>query len=90
VPTSFSAQELRDPATAILLLELRAALVVQEHAQSSGDVDASVNQRASKAITEAFIAAQVGQMINGLSALQDKDREVVTKVFLLVCCFDTL
>ncbi|KJA24892.1 hypothetical protein HYPSUDRAFT_65201 [Hypholoma sublateritium FD-334 SS-4] len=83
VAPSLSAQELRDPATAIYLLELRAALIVHEHAQHAADQDASVNQRVSKAVTEAFIAMQVRGMIDGLIALQEKDRVVVTKVFLL-------
>jgi len=82
-PPSLSAQDLRDPTSAIYLLELRAALMVHEHAQNAADPDASASQRVSKAVTEAFIAAQVRWMIDGLIALQDKDRIVVTKVFLL-------
>lgn len=82
-----SAQDLRDPATAIYLLELRAALIVHEHAQNSADPDASANQRVSKAVAEAFIATEVRGMIDGLTALQEKDRVVVTKVFLLVSCY---
>ncbi|KAF9484218.1 peroxisomal oxidase [Pholiota conissans] len=82
IPAALSSEDLRDPATAILLLELRAALIVHDHANKE-DVDASANQRVSKAVTEAFIATQVGEMIKGLSALSKKDRGVVTKVFLL-------
>ena len=84
VSPSLSTQDLRDPATAILLLELRAALIVHEHAQNATDQDASANQRVSKAVTEAFIAAQVREMIDGLTTLPEKERVVLAKVFLLV------
>ena len=84
IPTSFLDKDLRDPATSILLLELRAALIVHEHAQNALETDASTNQRVSKAVTESFVAAQVGGMINSLSSLSAKDRVVVSKVFLLV------
>ena len=84
IPTSFSDKDLRDPATSILLLELRAALIMHEYAQNALETDASANQRVSKAVTESFVAAQVGGMINSLSSLSAKDRVVVSKVFLLV------
>ena len=84
IPASFSEKDLRDPATSILLLELRAALLVHEHAQNALETDASANQRVSKAVTESFVAAQVGGMINSLSSMSVKDRIVVSKVFLLV------
>ncbi|PPQ83813.1 hypothetical protein CVT25_001028 [Psilocybe cyanescens] len=84
LPASPTEQEWRDPALAIVLLELRAALVVNEHAQHAGsEADASANQRVSKAVTEAFVAAQVGDMIQSLSNLPENDSAVVTKVFLL-------
>jgi len=71
----------------ILLLELRAALIVQDHAKNlaTGDIDASVNQRVSKAVTEAFIAVQVGGLIKGLEGMGIKgnDADVVKKVYLL-------
>ncbi len=84
VSPSLSTQDLRDPTTAILLLELRAALIVQEYAQNATEPDASANQRISKAVTEAFIAARVREMIDGLTTLQERDRVVMAKVFLLV------
>ena len=84
IPPSFSDNDWSDPSTSILLLELRAALLVREHAQNALDTDASANQRISKAVTESFVAAQVGGMIDGLSSMPTKDRVAVSKVFLLV------
>ncbi|KDR78247.1 hypothetical protein GALMADRAFT_224622 [Galerina marginata CBS 339.88] len=83
VPSSFSDQDWKNPATSILLLELRAALIVNELAQNAETPDASVNQRVSKAVTEAFVAAEVGGMIQSLSKMPERDRVAVTKVFLL-------
>lgn len=84
IPASLSDKDLRDPAISILLLELRAALVVHEHAQNALETDANANQRVSKAVTESFVAVQVGGMIDSLSSVPAKDRVVVSKVFLLV------
>ena len=84
IPSSFSNNDWSDPSTSILLLELRAALLLQEHAQNALETDASANQRISKAVSESFVAAQVGGMIYSLSSMPAKDRVVVSKVFLLV------
>ena len=91
---SFSIQDFANPDTSILLLELRAALIVQDHAKnlSTGEnpeIDASVNQRISKAVTEAFVATQVAKMIEGLEEVGIKgyDANVVKKVYLLVGLF---
>lgn len=85
---SLSIQDFADPNTSILLLELRAALIVQDHAKNlaTGDIDASVNQRLSKAVTEAFIAVQVAGMMKGLEdvGIRGNDADVVKKVYLLV------
>ena len=86
---SLSIQDFADPNTSILLLELRAALIVQDHAKNlaTGDIDASVNQRVSKAVTEAFVAVQVAGMIKGLEddeGMKGNDADVVKKVYLLV------
>ncbi|KAF8147662.1 peroxisomal oxidase [Crassisporium funariophilum] len=78
-----SDQDWRDPAASIHLLELRAALLVQEHAQNVDTPDASINQRVSKAVTEAFVAVQVGEMIKSLESMQAKERAIVTRVYLL-------
>ncbi|KAF8064384.1 peroxisomal oxidase [Lyophyllum atratum] len=72
----------QDPAFAIDLLEWRAALLVQEHAQTFEISDASVNQRVSKAVTEAFIAVQVGEIIANL-VLPAPTREVVRSLYTL-------
>jgi acyl-CoA oxidase len=85
---SLSIQDFADPNTSILLLELRAALIVQDHAKNleTGEIDASVNQRVSKAVTEAFIAVQVASMIKGLEdvGINGNDADVVKKIYLLV------
>ena len=58
---------------------------------ATGDVDASVNQRVSKAVTEAFIAVQVAEMMKGLEnvGIKGNDAAVVRKVYLLVGHFIT-
>lgn len=76
-----------DPQTAILLLEWRAALSVKAYATHHEDSDASIDRRVSKAITEAFVASQVGEM---LKTLQDKlpgrEAQVLRRLFTLVSC----
>ncbi|KAG5650389.1 hypothetical protein H0H81_012401 [Sphagnurus paluster] len=57
----------KDATFAINILEWRAAVLVREHAKTFSQPDASVNQRVSKAVTEAFIAGQVGQIMDNLS-----------------------
>ena len=88
INVSLSIQDFADPKISILLLELRAALIVQDHAKNlaTGDIDASVIQRVSKAVTEAFVAVQVAEMIKGLEdvGIKGNDASVVTKVYLLV------
>jgi acyl-CoA oxidase len=70
----------------ILLLEWRAALLVREHSRTVSEPDASVNQRVSKAVTEAFIAAQVGEIIDSLS-LPANSTSSVRELYLLVSLF---
>lgn len=86
LPPLTAADTWRNAHTAVLLLELRAALVVHEHARNvgTGDTDASANQRVSRAVTEAFVAVQVQGMIESLASVGPREREVVGKVFLLV------
>ncbi|KNZ71905.1 Peroxisomal acyl-coenzyme A oxidase 1 [Termitomyces sp. J132] len=67
--SSPSLESWNDAQTSIALLEWRAALVVREHAKTKNQADASVNQRVAKAVTEAFVAAQVGKIIDGLSTV---------------------
>jgi len=85
-PTTSSKNDWKDPAVAITLLEQRAAALIREHARHVSEPDPSVYQRISKAVTEAFVAAQVGLMMQGLDKLPLKDREVVKDVYLLVGC----
>ena len=54
--------------------------------QATGDVDASINQRLAKAVTEAFVAAQVGEMIKNLTALPSEDARAVGYLYRLVSC----
>jgi hypothetical protein len=67
----------------VQLLEWRAARIVQELARNPDVVDASMNQRVSKAVTEAFVAAQVAEIVADLT-LPSTEREVVTDVYKLV------
>ncbi|KAJ7153204.1 peroxisomal oxidase [Mycena filopes] len=72
------------PAAAILLLEWRAALLVHESAQTLSAPDATATQRVSRAVTEAFVGARVGEMIDTLGGvLKEREAEVVRKVYLL-------
>jgi acyl-CoA oxidase len=67
----------------VLLLEWRAALVVQDLVHHEANPDASATQRVSKAATEAFVAVQVGQMIQELQ-FSDKEKCVVADLYRLV------
>lgn len=82
-PPRLNESSWKDPGVVILLLEWRAALVVREHAQTSADPDATVNQRVSKAVTEAFIAGQVGDIIKTL-LLPSHEAEAVRALYILV------
>ncbi|KAJ7493615.1 peroxisomal oxidase [Mycena latifolia] len=84
VPPELSAESWTQPATAILLLEWRAALLVHEIAQTIEAPDATATQRVSRAVTEAFVAARVGEMIDALgTALKQREAEVVKQVYIL-------
>jgi acyl-CoA oxidase len=77
----------QDPAVSILLLEWRAALLVRELAQHVDELDASAAQRTARAITEAFIAARVNEMIKELpEVLEGSQRsvKVLERLYLLV------
>lgn len=77
----------QEPTTTIQLLEWRAALLVREFAKNLDDPDASAGQRVAKAVTEAFVAARVGDIIQSLpEALEghQKDTKVLGKIYLLV------
>lgn len=72
-----------EPRTSILLLEWRAAVMVQARAQETDQLDASVDQRVSKAVTEAFVATQVQELLNNLPFKNDTGR-IIKTLFLLV------
>ncbi|EKM75391.1 hypothetical protein AGABI1DRAFT_79987 [Agaricus bisporus var. burnettii JB137-S8] len=86
MPSLPSDSEWQNPATAVLLLEWRAALLVRELAQHVDDLDASATQRTAGAVTEAFIAARVMEMIKELPVvIGDKQRNVkiLEKLYLM-------
>ena len=73
----------KDPSAAVSLHEWRAARMVQDLARHAKDLDASANQRVSKAITEAFVAAQIGLMSQELQ-LAENDNRVIQDLYRLV------
>ena len=82
-PTFSNSQyEWRTPGISIYLLELRAALIVRNYVHDSGNSDTAANQRVANAVTEAFIAMLVGNMIQGLE--RGVDGQTVEKLLLLV------
>ena len=82
-PPSVTDSSWSDPAVLVLLLEWRAALVVLDLVHHEANPDASATQRVSKAATEAFVAVQVGQMIQELQ-FSDKEKSVVADLYRLV------
>ncbi|RPD77314.1 acyl-CoA oxidase [Lentinus tigrinus ALCF2SS1-7] len=73
-----------EPENVIALLERRAAAIVQERAQDLRDPDASADQRVSRAVTEAFVAAQVGEIIKSLEeTVGSKEATVLRKLYNL-------
>ncbi|KAG6872455.1 hypothetical protein C0995_009615, partial [Termitomyces sp. Mi166 len=83
-PSSISPESWNDPNTSIALLEWRAAHLVREHAQTKSQPDASANNRVARAVTEAFVAAQVGKIIDGLSAeFKGETLAVAKRLFML-------
>ena len=83
-PDSDSPSSWTNPGKAILLLEWRAAVIVREHALNvkKGELDGTMNQRVSKAVTEAFVAAQIGEAIHNLP--DGSESEVLRSLYLLV------
>lgn len=79
-----------DASTLVLLLEWRAALVVRSYtiinSASDGELDAGASRRVSHAVTEAFVAAQILDMIRGLrtTEMPNQTKEVVEQLYLLV------
>lgn len=68
-------------------MEWRAALLVRELAKNLDDPDISAGQRVARAVTEAFVAARVGDIIKSLPEVLEghqKDINVLGKLYLLV------
>lgn len=74
----------QDHAAIIHLLEWRAALAVQSAAQNLNHPDAGINHRLSKAVTEAFVATQVGAMISDLNQLPQNEASALGDLYHLV------
>jgi acyl-CoA oxidase len=74
----------QDSGAIVHLLEWRAALAVQNFAQTANEADAGTNQRLAKAITEAFVATQVAEMIAGLRGLPQTEARVIGDLYHLV------
>ncbi|KAI0354185.1 acyl-CoA oxidase [Trametes cingulata] len=73
-----------DPQTSILLLEQRAAAMVAERATHQNDPDASSDTRVARAVIDAFVAVQVGEIIRGLDGTPGgREAEILRKVYLL-------
>jgi acyl-CoA oxidase len=86
-PPAISKDTWSDSKTLILLLEWRAALLVREAVQTASAPDANIGQRVSRAVTEAFVAARVGDMIKNLGTdehLGKEEKTVATKLYHLV------
>ncbi|KAI6019262.1 acyl-CoA dehydrogenase/oxidase C-terminal [Pisolithus microcarpus] len=65
------------------LLEWRAALVLSEVVRHVDDLDANANQRLSKAVTDAFVAVKIGEMITGLDVLPRREGDVIRALYHL-------
>ena len=73
--------EWAQPATAVALLERRAAVLVQERAARAADPDAGMDTRVARAVADAFVAARVGEMVE---ALEGPNARVLRMLYLLV------
>lgn len=74
----------QDHTAIIQLLEWRAALAVQSAARNLNHSDAGINHRLSKAVTEAFVATQVGDMVAALNQLPHDESCALRDLYLLV------
>ncbi|KAI6142956.1 acyl-CoA dehydrogenase/oxidase C-terminal [Pisolithus tinctorius] len=77
----------------ICLLEWRAALVLKGFVETMDELDANANQRLSKAVTDAFIAVQIGKMITGLDLLPRQEGDIIRALhhlYLLTTAEDAL
>jgi len=86
-PTPISdARTWQNPLAVIHLLEWRAALMLKSHVQTMDEPDANANQRLSKAVTDAYVAVQIGEMLDELGILPERERGVIGKLYHLVSC----
>jgi len=84
-----SKDDWQNPTVSVTLLERRAALMVHDHARKARTPDASANQRLSNAVTQAFVAKRIEDIIGDLRELFEKDREVVKGVHSGMCDLHT-
>ncbi|KDQ11213.1 hypothetical protein BOTBODRAFT_177465 [Botryobasidium botryosum FD-172 SS1] len=74
-----------DPSVPVLLLEWKAALLVEAHARSvqSGNIVAGLEHRVALAVTEAFMATRIEDSIQKLASLPPRERKVLNELLLL-------
>ncbi|KZT00615.1 acyl-CoA oxidase [Laetiporus sulphureus 93-53] len=73
-----------DPKISIVLLERRAAAMVQNRATHERDPDASMDNRVSRSAAEAYFGVRIGEFIEGLGkTLKPHEAEIVGKMFTL-------
>ncbi|KAI9058687.1 peroxisomal oxidase [Trametes sanguinea] len=73
-----------DPTTAIVILEKRAAAMVAERARHLDQPDAGSDRRVARAVTDAFVAVQVGEIMNSLGDIVGRsEATVLQKLYLL-------
>ncbi|PIL25736.1 hypothetical protein GSI_11486 [Ganoderma sinense ZZ0214-1] len=73
-----------NPRRVVEMLERRAACMVRERAAHAADPDASMDQRVARAVTDAFVAAQVDEVIDGLEgSVGGKEAVVLRKLYTL-------
>ncbi|KAH8822666.1 peroxisomal oxidase [Flagelloscypha sp. PMI_526] len=87
LPTSVDGWQ-SDAPRLVLLLEWRAAFLVQNHARlvlqnGEDSIDASSAARVSKGVTESFVATQVLKIITSLNDLPAHTAQVVKKLYIL-------
>ncbi|CDO76000.1 hypothetical protein BN946_scf184780.g7 [Trametes cinnabarina] len=86
---SFSSQlgSWYDPKTSVSILERRAAAMVADRAQHAKEPDASSDQRVARAVSDAFVAAQVEELVRGTdNILGGREATVLKKLYLLASC----
>jgi len=85
-PPTLAASTWHDISAIVPLSEWCATLMVENFVQTQarGDVDANVNQRLARVVTEVFVTVQVGGMINNLTALPSQEAKVVCRLYQLV------